>query len=49
MAEKVERLPSDPSDASIGGGRDEKTPYEVNHAVSLDEEAVERLVNTHGY
>lgn len=43
--EKVERVPSDPSDPSIGRVRDEKNPYEINN-VLLDEEAVERLVTS---
>lgn len=40
--EKVERLPTNPSNSSVGGIRDEKiTPYEVG-AVSVDEDAVEQ-------
>ena len=44
-SEKVERVPSNPSDAGVGGVqevRNEKNPYEINN-VLLDEEAVERL------
>jgi len=46
--EKVERVPSDPSEPSVGGvqeARDEKNPYEINN-VLLDEEAVERSATT---
>ena len=43
MADKVERVPSNPSDPSVVGGvRDEKNPYEINNALTMDEEAVER-------
>lgn len=45
MAEKVERIPSNPSDHSIGGVQDDKTPYELSNVITMDEEAVERDLN----
>lgn len=52
MADKVERIPSNPSnpsDPSIGGIREEKTPYEINNVLTMDEGAVERLVTSLGH